>query len=170
MLKSICFAGLMFAIISSTGAHLHQGEIPTNPERIEPTHAVPVAKNPQDDGAVIKIKPGKNGRFYYTVYAKPGELVAMSSPTGFETENDVHVALEKLKQVLELIKIAPFKGPGITRLKQGRDERFYFTIYDYNTHVLALSKPRGWLTREEAIENMKRLKKTLNIAKVVTIE
>jgi uncharacterized protein YegP (UPF0339 family) len=58
---------------------------------------------------VIEIGEGKDGKFRFFVRDDEGKLLAMSSPSGFESVKDAQEAIGTLKEVISTAKVTTLK-------------------------------------------------------------
>ena len=94
MLKTIKVLGLV-AILGTASIVLPMHE--TNAQQKKKMEA-------KSEGTVV-IKPGKDGKFRFTVRDGEGKLLAMSSPAGFKTTDDATAAIDALKKTLADAKV-----------------------------------------------------------------
>jgi uncharacterized protein YegP (UPF0339 family) len=59
---------------------------------------------------------------------------------------------------------------GVVEVKQGKDDRYRFTVRDADGKLLAMSGPRGFTTKAEALKGLDALKAALDGAKVVELK
>ncbi|MBX9581704.1 MAG: hypothetical protein K2X87_15485 [Gemmataceae bacterium] len=57
--------------------------------------------------------------------------------------------------------------PGTVEVKQGKDDKYRFTVRDADGKFLAMSGPTGFATKAEAVKALDALKAALDGAKVV---